>query len=110
MKSLTLKAVRDVWHLRTQALAIALVIGAGIANLLMAQSCYTSLQETRARFYRDYAFADAFAHARRVPDAVAQRIAAIDGVQQVETRLVARATLSIRKFSICIDGLCGRKP
>ncbi|HET9485202.1 MAG TPA: FtsX-like permease family protein [Xanthomonadales bacterium] len=97
-RTLMLKALRDAWHVRTQALAIALVIGAGIANLVMSQSCYVSLQETRERFYRDYGFADAFAHLKRAPESVAAELAAIDGVEQVETRLVSRGTLKIEGF------------
>jgi putative ABC transport system permease protein len=92
------KALRDLWHLRGQAAAIALVIAGGIANLVMAQSCYQSLEETRARFYRDYAFADAWAGAKRVPEAVAARLSAIEGVQRVETRLLAPANLSLPEF------------
>jgi putative ABC transport system permease protein len=92
------KALRDLWHLRGQAAAIALVIAGGIANLVMAQSCYQSLEETRARFYRDYAFADAWAGAKRVPEAVAARLAGVDGVQRVETRLLAPANLSLPDF------------
>ncbi len=92
------KAVRDLWHLRSQALAIALVIAGGIATLVMSQSTYQSLQGTRARFYADYALADVWASAKRAPNTLAARIAAIPGVQTVETRLVAAATLDVAGF------------
>lgn len=98
MRALHRKAARDLWHLRSQAIAIALVIAAGIANLVMSRSTYESLQDTRARFYREYAFADAWTSARRVPEAVAARIAGIDGVARVETRLVAAARLEVPGF------------
>ncbi|MBK6726412.1 MAG: ABC transporter permease [Xanthomonadales bacterium] len=98
MRTLHVKALRDLWHLRSQALAIALVIAAGLANLVMSRATLESLSETRERFYRDYAFADVFAQARRVPESVAERIREIDGVQALETRLVAGANLSVPGF------------
>jgi len=98
VKALTRKGLRDLWHLRSQAIAIALVIAAGIANLVMSRSTYESLQDTRSRFYRDYALADVWGAARRAPESLAQQIAAIDGVQLVETRLVAPARLQIDGF------------
>ena len=98
MSALARKALRDLWHLRGQALAIALVIAAGIANLVMAQSTYESLQQTREHFYREYAFADVFASAKRVPQTVSARIAGILGVQTVQTRLMASGTLHLAGF------------
>ncbi|HMM67660.1 MAG TPA: FtsX-like permease family protein [Dokdonella sp.] len=98
MSALARKALRDLWHLRGQALAIALVIAAGIANLVMAQSTYESLQETREHFYREYAFADVFASAKRVPQTVSARIAAMAGVQTVQTRLMASGNLHLAGF------------
>ncbi len=88
MRALHIKALRDLWHLRSQALAIALVIAAGLASLVMSRATLESLSETRQRFYDDHAFADVFAQARRVPEPVAERLREIDGVQVVETRLV----------------------
>ncbi len=99
MSALTRKALRDLWHLRGQALAIALVIAAGIANLVMAQSTYESLQETREHFYREYAFADVFASAKRVPQTMSARIAEIPGVQTVLTRLMASGNLHLAGFN-----------
>jgi putative ABC transport system permease protein len=98
VNALSRKALRDLWHLRGQALAIALVIAAGIANLVMAQSTYESLQETREHFYREYAFADVFASAKRVPQTVSARIADIPGVQTVQTRLLAGGNLHLAGF------------
>jgi putative ABC transport system permease protein len=98
MRALHRKAFRDLWHLRGQAIAIALVIAAGIANLVMATSTLESLLVTRDRFYRDYGFADVWAGAKRVPEGVATRIAEIEGVRDVETRIVVPANLSIEGF------------
>jgi len=96
---LALKAWRDLAHLRGQSLAIALVIASGVAMLVMAQSTYHSLEGTRARFYADYAFADVWAGAKRAPEALAARLADIPGVQTVETRVAAPATLVLADFA-----------
>ncbi len=99
MRMLALKAWRDLAHLRGQSLAIALVIASGVAMLVMAQSTYHSLEGTRARFYADYAFADVWAGAKRAPEALAARLADIPGVQTVETRVAAPATLVLADFA-----------
>ena len=98
MTALQTKAWRDLRHLRGQALAIAFVIAGGIATLVMSQSTYQSLEGTRARFYGDYALADVWASAKRAPNPLAERIAAIPGVQTVQTRLMASATLAVAGF------------
>jgi putative ABC transport system permease protein len=105
MRALHRKALRDLWHLRGQALAIALVIAAGIANLVMATSTLDSLRVTRDRFYADYGFADVWAGAKRVPEGMAARIAALDGVQAVQSRLVVPANLSVEGFADPVKAL-----
>ncbi len=105
MRALNRKAFRDLWHLRSQALAIALVIAAGIANLVMARSTLESLYVTRERFYTEYAFADVWAGVKRAPEALARRIAALDGVMVAETRIVVPANLSVPAFDDPVKGL-----
>ncbi|MBL8274325.1 MAG: ABC transporter permease, partial [Xanthomonadales bacterium] len=105
MKALNRKAFRDLWHLRSQALAIALVIAAGIANLIMAQSTLESLYLTRERFYRDYAFADVWAGLKRAPESLAKRIGELDGVMLADTRIVVPANLSLEGFSDPVKGM-----
>ncbi|MDP1697052.1 MAG: ABC transporter permease [Erythrobacter sp.] len=98
MKALNKKAIGDLWHLRGQGIAIALVIAAGIANLVMAHSTYASLQGTRERFYRDYAMADVWAGCKRAPEALLARIAQIPGVAHAQSRLIALGNLSVPGF------------
>jgi putative ABC transport system permease protein len=98
VRSLTRKALRDLWHLRTQALAIALVIAGGVANLVMSQATLRSLESTRDRYYAEQNFADAWVALKRAPEAVAERLAAIDGVARVETRVVAFGNLAVDGF------------
>ncbi len=99
MRSLTRKALRDLWHLRAQAIAIALVIAGGIANLVMSQATLRSLESTRDRFYAEQNFADAWVAVKRAPEAVAERLAAIDGIARVETRVVAFGNVAVEGFA-----------
>lgn len=98
MSSLDRKLLRDLWRLRAQALAIALVIASGVALLVMALTTTESLQATTDAYYERYHFADVFARVRRAPESLAQRIAAIPGVRTVETRIVEPGLLDVRGF------------
>jgi putative ABC transport system permease protein len=82
------KLLRDLWHMRGQALAIAAVIAGGIATLVMALGTIDSLAETRAAYYERYRFADAFAVAKRAPLHVLSKIEALPGVARAEGRIV----------------------
>ncbi len=95
ISALNRKLLRDVWHMRGQALAIALVIGAGVAMFVMAVNTLMSLDLTLQTYYERYRFADVFAHLTRAPEPLAQRITEIQGVQQVETRVVKHVTLDV---------------
>ena len=105
MTALNLKLLRDLWHMRGQALAIAAVIMGGVATLVMSISTYDSLVSTRDRFYREYRFADVFANLKRAPESVAERLRAIPGVAHLETRVVAGVKLEVRGFTDPITGL-----
>lgn len=93
MNRLDLKLVRDVWALKAQALAIALVMASGAATLILSLSTVDSLRLAQAGYYERYHFADVFAHVKRAPDALAPRLAAIPGVARVQCRVVVDVTL-----------------
>jgi putative ABC transport system permease protein len=84
--------------MKGQAFAIALVITSGIATFIMFVSAMDSLKLTRSWFYRDYEFADVFVSLKRAPESVKEQIAAIPGVNRVETRVVADIKLDIKDF------------
>ncbi len=89
------KLLRDLWEMKGQALAIAAVVAAGVAMFVMYLSNFDSLQQTRAEYYETARFADVFASLKRAPTSVRSRIAAIPGVEQVMTRVVADVTLDV---------------
>jgi putative ABC transport system permease protein len=105
MRALDRKLFRDLWHMRGQVLAIAAVIMGGVATMVMSLSTYDSLVTTRDRFYGEYRFAEVFASLKRAPDPVAERLAAIPGVERLETRVRAGVKLEVAGFSDPITGL-----
>ncbi len=87
--------LRDLWHLRTQVLAIVVVMSCGVATFVMSNSILESLERIRAWYYREYAFADVFVTLKRAPDALASRIGEISGVSKVDTRVLTVVRLEI---------------
>lgn len=98
MRALERKLWRDLWRLRGQALAIALVIASGVATYVISVSTLDSLRATQASFYRDYGFPDVFASLKRAPESMAGRIREIPGVDRAETRVVSPARLEVGTF------------
>ncbi len=98
VRALDRKLLRELWGMRLQALAIALVIVGGVAVFIMSLSTVDSLSETRERYYREHRFADVFAGLKRAPEALARRVEALPGVDRVETRVVAFVSLDIAGF------------
>ncbi len=95
MRALHRKALRDLWRIRGQALAISVVIGAGVAMYITMLSTFDSLRLTQQTYYDRYRFAEVFAGAKRAPQRLAQRIADVPGVRRVATRVVAEVTLDV---------------
>ena len=110
MRAVHRKALRDLWHLRGQALAIAAVIAAGIAMLVMSAATLLSLQETRDRLYQDYRFSDVWANVKRAPEALAERIAELPGVAEVETRLTTGAKIELTGYQEPIEAIVQSLP
>lgn len=99
MRKLDRKLVRDLLHMKGQAIAITLVIAAGVAVFVMSMCAYASLSEGQARFYRDNRFAEIFSSAKRCPNSLIPRIEQIPGVSTVETRLVYDVLLDVPEMT-----------
>jgi len=85
--------------MKGQVFAITLVVISGVATFIMFISTIDSLHLTRERFYRDYRFADVFVSLKRAPESLKDKIKAVPGVDQVETRVSAYVKLAIKGFS-----------
>ncbi len=86
---------RDLFALRAQVAAAALVVACGIAAFLSMRGMYESLLQAREDYYRSLRFSDVFAQLVRAPDGLAARIAEIPGVAAVRTRVVKEVTLDV---------------
>ncbi len=95
MSAINRKLLRDLWHVKGQALAIAMVVASGVAMFVMSLTTLHSLELTRRTYYERHRFGQVFAGLRQAPDALAQRIGAIPGVAQVQTRVVKDVTLDV---------------
>ncbi len=104
MRALDRKLFRELWELKAQVLAISLVLAAGLATYVMAAATLDSLQTTQARMYREFRFPEVFSGLKRAPEAVADRLAAIPGMREVETRVVAPATMELEGYGLPING------
>jgi putative ABC transport system permease protein len=95
MKALNRKLIRDLFHLRGQVVAVAIVVACGVAAFVAMRSVYHSLLVSQDAYYRQYRFADVFANLKRAPDTLAARVRGIPGVAAAETRIVANVTLDV---------------
>lgn len=93
MNALDRKLLRDLWRMRGQALAVALVLAAATATFVLATSVHGSLTETRDAYYSRNNFADVFAEMTRAPRSVVARVAETRGVQRAEGSILQYATL-----------------
>lgn len=80
------KLLRDLWRMRLQSGAIALLIACGVSVAVMAFSAQAALVVAQRSYYLDTRFGDVFATARRAPLSAAARLARIDGVIAVDPR------------------------
>lgn len=104
MKTLHRKLLRNLWSMKGQAAAISLVIASGVATLIVSLSTMDSLKATQSVFYRDYRFAQIFASLKRAPDSVRYRLHDVEGVDKIESRVVAPIHIDIPHFPDPVKG------
>ena len=93
------KLRREIWQMRGQMLAIALVIAGGIAVCLMSLVNYASLDATRQQYYQEHQFADVFVSLKRAPRHLLQQVAEIPGVTRLSGRVEGAAKLKVAGFN-----------
>lgn len=89
------KLLRDLWRMRGQAVAIALVAMCGIASFVTMRGAYEALLASQAGYYEHYRFADVFANLKRAPATLLARVRDIPGVNQADGRVVFDASLDV---------------
>ena len=95
MTMLDRKLLRDLRRMGGQVVAVAIVVGCGIAILVAAVATYQSLLATQEAYYRRGHFAQVFATAKRAPEALTTRLATIPGIGVLETRVAEDVTVTL---------------
>lgn len=95
MDHLDLKLLRDLRVLKSQVLAVALVMACGLAMMIMTRSLIRSLDAARDDYYARHRFGHVFASLQRAPLEVADRLSAIPGVTAVEPGVARPVTLDL---------------
>lgn len=85
------KMWRDLLENKAAYLACAAVIATGLMVYVSMSVIFQSLSEARDSFYRAYRFADGFARVRAISEAQVKRLAALQGIERLEGRLVRDA-------------------
>lgn len=93
MGMLDTKLGRDLTRMKSQVLAVALVLTCGLAMLVMTRSMIVSITTAREHYYAEQRFADVFVSLKRAPEQVAERLRDLPGVAVVETGIVRAASL-----------------
>jgi len=92
------KLGRDLRRMMGQALAVSLVMGCGLAMMIMARSLIHSLESTRQEYYEANRFAEVFVQLKRAPNAIAEGIAEIPGVATVQPSISVLVTLDLKSL------------
>lgn len=87
IKPLLLLRIRALWSLRAQVLAVALVVGSGVAIFVMMHGILSSLESTRSNYYNQHQLADVWASAVRIPAPIVDRIRDHPAIFRIEPRI-----------------------
>jgi putative ABC transport system permease protein len=110
MNNLDRKLLRDLRALKSQALAVAVVMACGLAMMIMTRSLIVSLESAREGYYERHRFAEVFASLKRAPKSVAERIATLPGVAAVQPSVAMQVTLDLPSMDEPAVGLINSLP
>jgi len=99
MRALDKKLFRDLWRMRLNAIAVALVLGCGLSIFVMAVGMRGSLERTRADYYAEKRMADVAVSLVRAPERIEPELATAPGVSAVETRIAGLALLDLPQIA-----------
>lgn len=105
MRALNVKLLRDLWSMKGQMAAVALVMACGLMVMIMARGLVRSLETARDGYYATHRLAQVFCDLKRAPNALKARLREIDGVASLETRVRGTLTLHLPGLREPADGL-----
>src|SRR5688572_19431907 len=95
LPTLDRKLLRDLSRLKAQATAVSAVLACGVALFVAATGMYSSLERARDTYYDTARMAHVAASVVRAPDPVATQLAALPGVDALETRVTGIGLLDL---------------
>lgn len=95
MKALDRKLVRDLWHLRSQVITVALVVASAFSGFAGSLATYFSLVAARDDFYASARFGHVFVELKRAPLALIQELERIPGVAGAQATVVFDVTVDV---------------
>jgi len=99
------KLLRDLSQMRGQVITIGLVVAAGVAAYVTLQGTWASLESSKTAYYERQRFADVFARLKRAPRSVVSDLEAIEGVAEVDARIVDAVMVPIETLREPASGL-----
>jgi putative ABC transport system permease protein len=110
---LLLKLARTIKSTLGPFLAIVAVVAVGLAVFVAMTAVSDNLVRSREAFYREMDFADLFFHVVRAPEAILERVSAVNGVIRATGRIQkdvslfredgTRATLRLTSFQVPME-------
>jgi putative ABC transport system permease protein len=85
--------------MRGAALAIALVMGCGVATFVLSLSALDCIKRALESYYDRSGFPHVFADLKRAPLSLGERLGEIPGVSRVETRIIRDVVLDVPGMS-----------
>lgn len=105
MRALNVKLLRDLWSMKGQMGAVALVMACGLMVMIMARGLVLSLESARDDYYASHRLSHVFCDLKRAPNAMKARLREVDGVAALETRIRGTLTLDLPGQREPADGL-----
>jgi putative ABC transport system permease protein len=99
VRSLDRKLFREIFRMKGQAVAIALIIACGVSSWVSVLIAYRGLKGTRDAYYREYRMADVFAPVKKAPRAIIDRLEEIEGVRRVRPRIVFEVSIDLPELT-----------
>lgn len=110
ISNLDRKLGRDLRRMKGQATAVAVVMACGLAMMIMARSLIHSLESTRQEYYQSNRFAEVFAHLKRAPNSLMDRVRTIPGVAAAQAGISVEVTLDVPGLEEPASGLMRSVP
>jgi putative ABC transport system permease protein len=82
------KLLRDLSELKIQGLTLSFLLISGVSLLVASWSAYNSLSRAQHDYYEGYGFADVFAELKSAPESILSRLASIQEIERIESRII----------------------